>query len=322
MSVMDQFSVVAFPWGKEIITVERLADVARHAEGLNFHSVNLPMVNVSLPDDDLFATFEHNHILEPVVVMTAMIMATSHIRICSDAFPLPLLPPYHWAKTIAVMDQLSGGRIIAGMCPGYGKAQFEVYGASLKGRGRLCDEQLEIITRLWTEDAVSYEGERYSLSAMTCEPKPVQKPYPPIWWAGAKASIPRAARYAECFDPFVPTFDELRHVYAPALAAECEKWGTKTRLGAWIYCYITPDGELSGEAVNSHFAGTYFSGRPELPQSVAMAGSPAQCAAKIREYQDAGLSQFILDFQQHGVKSTADSMAQMTLFRELVVPLL
>lgn len=52
MSVMDQFSVVAFPWGKEIITVERLADVARHAEGLNFHSVNLPMVNVSLPDDD------------------------------------------------------------------------------------------------------------------------------------------------------------------------------------------------------------------------------------------------------------------------------
>ena len=53
-----------------------------------------------------------------------------------------------------------------------------------------------------------------------------------------------------------------------------------------------------------------------------MAGSPAQCAAKIREYQAAGLSQFILDFQQHGVASPATSMEQMTLFREQVVPLL
>jgi len=46
------------------------------------------------------------------------------------------------------------------------------------------------------------------------------------------------------------------------------------------------------------------------------------CAAKIREYEDAGLDQFILDFQMHGVDSTAASMAQMTLFRERVVPLL
>ncbi len=322
MSTMDQFSVVAFPWGKDIITVDRLVDVAKHAEALEFHSVNVPFVNVSLPDDHLFATFDHNHILEPLVVMTAMIQATKTIRICSDAFPLPLLPPYHWAKSIAVMDQMSGGRIIAGICPGYGKAQFEAYGASLKNRGRVCEEQIEIIIRLWTEDTVTHEGEHYRLTEMTCEPKPLQKPHPPIWWAGGKPSIPRAARYAECFDPFVPTFDELRDFYAPQLAAECQKWGSKTRLGAWIYCYVTPDRELTGEEVNAHFAGTYFSDRPELPQEVAMAGSPAQCAAKIREYEAAGLSQFILDFQQHGVASPADSMAQMTLFREQVVPLL
>jgi alkanesulfonate monooxygenase SsuD/methylene tetrahydromethanopterin reductase-like flavin-dependent oxidoreductase (luciferase family) len=53
-----------------------------------------------------------------------------------------------------------------------------------------------------------------------------------------------------------------------------------------------------------------------------VAGSPEQCAAKIREYEAAGLSQFILDFQQHGVASPASSMEQMALFRELVVPLL
>ena len=322
MSIMDQFSVVAFPWGQDIITVDRLVDVARHAEALEFHSVNVPFVNVSLTDDHLFASIDNNHILEPLVVMTAMIVATRTIRICSDAFPLPLLPPYHWAKAVAVMDQMSGGRIIAGFCLGIGKAQFEAYGVSLKNRGRRGDEQLEIITRLWTEDAVTHVGEHYTLTEMTCEPKPLQKPCPPIWWAGRERSIARAARYAECFDPFVPTFDELRNVYAPGLAKECEKWGTKTRLGAWIYCTITPGREMSGEEINAHFAGTYFLDRPELPQEVAMAGSPAQCAAKIREYEDAGLSQFILDFQQHGMKSPAESMAQMTLFREQVVPLL
>ena len=220
------------------------------------------------------------------------------------------------------MDQMSGGRIIAGICPGYGKAQFEAYGASLKNRGRVCEEQIEIIIRLWTEDTVTHEGERYRLTEMTCEPKPLQKPYPPIWWAGGEKSIPRAARYAECFDPFVPTFDELRDIYVPRLAAECEKLGTKTRLGAWIYCYVTPDREPTGEEINEHFAGTYFSDRPELPQQVAMAGSPEQCAAKFREYEAVGPSQFILDFQQHGVKSPATSMEQMTLFREQVVPLL
>lgn len=322
MPNMNQFSVVAFPWGQEIITVNRLVEVARHAEALGFYSVNIPFVNVSLPDDELFSSFDHNHILEPLVVMTAMIGATSTIRICSDAFPLPLLPPYHWAKSIAVMDQMSGGRFIAGLCPGYGKEQFDAYGVSLKNRGRVCDEQLEVITRLWTEEAVTHEGEHYRFDAMTCEPKPAQKPHPPIWWAGGEKSIPRAARYAECFDPFTPTFDELRNIYAPKLAAECEKLGTRTKLGAWIYSYVTPDRELTSEEINTHFAGTYFSNQPELPQEIAVAGSPEQCAAKIREYEAAGLSQFILDFQQHGVASPASSMEQMALFRELVVPLL
>jgi len=99
---------------------------------------------------------------------------------------------------------------------------------------------------------------------------------------------------------------------------------------ASMFAYL-PSGILEGrkllsresfDVINAHFAGTYFSDRPELPQEVAMAGSPAQCAAKIREYQDAGLTRFILDFQMHGVASPAESMAQMTLFREHVVPLL
>jgi len=181
---------------------------------------------------------------------------------------------------------------------------------------------IEICKRLWSGEEVTHEGKHFKLNGARMAYTPIQKPHPPIWWAGGAKSIPRAARYAECFDPFTPTFDELRNIYAPKLAAECEKLGTRTKLGAWIYSYVTPDRELTSEEINTHFAGTYFSNQPELPQEIAVAGSPEQCAAKIREYEAAGLSQFILDFQQHGVASPASSMEQMALFRELVVPLL
>jgi len=82
---------------------------------------------------------------------------------------------------------------------------------------------VEIITRLWTEDRVTFAGEFYRLESATCEPKPVQRPHPPIWWAGKVRSIPRAARYAEYFVTFRPRFEEIRDHFVPLLAQENEK---------------------------------------------------------------------------------------------------
>ncbi len=322
MAGIEQFSVVAFPWGKKPPTVEELVQAARHAEQLGFYSVNVPMVNASLRSDHLFSALGHDHILDALVAMTAMLRSTGAIRVCSDALPLPILPPYYWAKSIATLDVMSGGRFVAGMCPGYGKEQFESHGVSFKNRGRRSEEAVEIITRLWTEDRVTFAGEFYRLEDATSEPKPIQKPHPPIWWAGGVRSIPRAARYAKYFVTFRPTFEEIRTQFVPLLAEENEKQGTNAKLACWVYCYVTPDRTLSSEEIDARFAGYYFTGAPNLPRQVAVAGSPEQCSAKIREYWDAGVSRLILDFQNHGIDTAASSIEQMTIFREEVVPLL
>jgi alkanesulfonate monooxygenase SsuD/methylene tetrahydromethanopterin reductase-like flavin-dependent oxidoreductase (luciferase family) len=169
---------------------------------------------------------------------------------------------------------------------------------------------------------VTFEGEFYRLEDVTSEPKPLQKPYPPVWWAGGVRSIPRAARYAQCFVTFRPSFDAVRTQFVPLLAAENERQATDTQFGCWIYCHVTPGRTMSGDEIDAHFAGYYFADDPEMPREVAVAGSPEQCAAKIREYLDAGVSRLILDFQNHGIDPVASSLEQMTIFREEVVPLL
>ena len=106
----------------------------------------------------------------------------------------------------------------------------------------------------------------------------------------------------------------------PLLAAENERQGTETQFGCWIYCHITPGRTLSGDEVDAHFAGYYFADDPHMPREVAVAGSAEQCAAKVREYFDAGVDRLILDFANHGIDPVASSLEQMSIFREVVVP--
>ena len=322
MALMDQLSVSTFPWGKTPPKVDELVEVARHAEQLGFYSVNVPMVNASLTGDHLFSSLPQDHILDTLVVMTAMLAATNTIRVASDSLPLPLLPPYYWAKSLATLDVMSGGRLVAGMCPGYGRDQFDAHEVSFKNRGRQAEESVEIITRLWTEDRVTFAGEFHRLEDATSEPKPHQKPHPPIWWAGGVKSIPRAARYAECFVTFRPSFEALRTQFVPLLAEENKRQGTSTELAIWAYCWITPGRTLSGDEIDARFAGYYFAHEPTMPREVAVAGSPEQCAGKIREYLDAGVSRLVLDFANHGIDTVASALEQMEMFAEEVAPLL
>jgi len=322
MSVLPELSVAAFPWGRKPPTVDDVVKLAMQAERLGFYSVNVPMVNAPLRHDHFFSALGNPHILDTLVVMTAMIRSTTSVRVCSDALPLPILPPYYWARTLATLDVMSGGRLVAGVCPGYGKEQFEAHGVAFANRGRRSEEAVEIITRLWTEDRVTFAGEFYRLESATCEPKPVQRPHPPIWWAGKVRSIPRAARYAEYFVTFRPRFEEIRDHFVPLLAQENEKRRTRTKLACWVYCYVTPGRTLSGDEIDARFAGYYFADAPDLPRAVAVAGSPEQCAAKISEYRAAGVSRLVLDFQNHGIDSVEATLEQMAIFREEVVPVL
>ena len=205
------------------------------------------------------------------------------------------------------------------MCAGSPGKPHTAHGASPKNRGRKLEEQLEIITRLWTTERVTHEGEFYQLDDVSAEPKPVQDPYPPIWIAGGVKSVPRAARFAAYLNIVGQTLDQVRDEYIPALQKAKEQYNTDTKIAAWVSTYVTPDRSLSEDEIAEYIS--VRPGRDTQPRDVA-AGSPEQCAAKIREYRQLGVSRFILDFQRFAEDPPATTSEQMVLFAEHVAPLL
>ncbi|MFQ5874432.1 MAG: LLM class flavin-dependent oxidoreductase [Dehalococcoidia bacterium] len=310
MSILDRFSTVTFPLGRKLPTLDEVAKASQHAEKLGFYSINLPMVTSSFRS------------LDALTLLPAMVAATSTIRIAIDAIPVFLLPPFAWAKYFASLDVISGGRVIVGMCLGYGEEAFGVVGVNQKNRGKIADEQVEVITRLWTEDSVTHEGEFYTLKNAAIDPKPLQKPYPPIWWGGRTKSIPRAARYCQYLNTLWPTLDEVRNEYIPLLKQETQKWGTSTKLSTWLFCRVTPDQEMTNDEIDQWFTGVINGEVKVTPSDVSVAGSPQQCAEALKRYMEAGIDRFVLDFQRHSVDPTEAFMEQTSLFVEKVAPLL
>ena len=128
--------------------------------------------------------------LESLVLLAAIAARTRRVRLgtcCLSTFPLrdPLFLAAQWAA----LDHVSSGRMILGACVGgsqpreKAEAEFAPFRVKLVDRGPRLEEGIAILRRLWTEDHVSHEGRFYQFRDLTLEPKPVQKPCPPIWIA-------------------------------------------------------------------------------------------------------------------------------------------
>ena len=123
-------------------------------------------------------------IIDSLTTLTAIAARTSRIKLGTGILVLPLRNPVVLAKQLSSMDQLSNGRLIMGMASGWYKREFDAVGVPFDQRGKIMDENLEILTRLWTEDLVSGEWPHHSIPAGVMYPKPVQKPRPPILIGG------------------------------------------------------------------------------------------------------------------------------------------
>lgn len=123
-------------------------------------------------------------IVEALTLLTAIATRTKTIKLGTGILVLPLRNPVMLAKQLGSMDQLSDGRLIMGMASGWYKREFDAVGVPFEKRGKIMQENLEIVTRLWTEDMVKGEFPHHSIPAGVMYPKPVQKPRPPILIGG------------------------------------------------------------------------------------------------------------------------------------------
>ena len=322
MSIMDHFSVVGFPWGRHRPGADEIVRLTRHAERLGFHSMSLATLN-GLSRSGPFREIDNDYLFDEMVLLALMVQATNRIRIGMNSIPVPLLPPFKTAKFYASLDVLSGGRVIAGMCLCTGKENFSAVSLEQKHRGKMADEALEIITRLWTEDEVSFEGRFNRLEGVRFDPKPIQKPWPPIWWGGRAVSIPRTVKYrGEYLAPPWPSLDELRDVYMPKLAAENERMGGNTKMASFVYANIFEKDRSEAEVNRCYGPYLTIEFEDQNAFEVLLVGSARQVAEKIRAFMEAGVSHFILDFSRHGIDSTQYNIEQLDAFAEEVVPLL
>ena len=125
--------------------------------------------------------------LEPVAVLAAAAMATERARLGSSVFILGHRHPVVMAKMLTTIDALSTGRLIVGVGVGWWEEELTILGVPYKQRGRHADEILKIFKTLWTSDHPTFEGEFFRFDDLGFQPKPVQKPYPPIWVGGNSA---------------------------------------------------------------------------------------------------------------------------------------
>jgi probable F420-dependent oxidoreductase len=134
----------------------------------------------------------------PLLALAVLAGATERPRLGTNVLLLPLYHPLHVAEEAAMVDVLSGGRLVLGVSAGYSRDDFDAFGASLAERGRRMEEGLALIRTVWTEPAVTLDGASGHLRDYALFPRPLQKPSPPILVGGlAPAAIRRAARLGD-----------------------------------------------------------------------------------------------------------------------------
>ena len=132
--------------------------------------------------------------LEQLTLMSYIAAVTKKIRILSSVMVVPHRAPVHAAKTIATIDVLSGGRVTIGVGAGWMEEEFVAIGAEpFRERGRVTDEYLRIFKELWMADSPSFDGRYAKFKDLKFEPKPIQKPHPPLWIGGESPAAKRRA---------------------------------------------------------------------------------------------------------------------------------
>ena len=123
-------------------------------------------------------------IIDSLTVLTGIAARTSKIKMGTGVLVLPLRNPVTLAKQLSSMDQLSEGRLIMGMAVGWYKREFDAVGIPFDKRGKIMDENLEIMKRLWTEESVTGEYMNHNISKAVMYPKPFQQPRMPLLLGG------------------------------------------------------------------------------------------------------------------------------------------
>jgi probable F420-dependent oxidoreductase len=201
------------------------AIVAKHAEDLGFASywvpdhIILPVTSTTSypgnpgggPDPDYLWQMP-----DPMIALMRAATATKTIEVGTGVLLVPERHPLHLAKEIASLDHYSGGRFKFGIGAGWNKEESEMLGGDFEHRWTQVREAIEAMKVCWTEHESEHHGKYYDFPPVLCYPKPVQKPYPPIFLGGimfdgqwAKRVFHRIVKWGDGWCPVVASVDQI-----------------------------------------------------------------------------------------------------------------
>jgi len=140
--------------------------------------------------------------MDPFVTLAMAAAATKTLKVGTGVCLIAQRDPLQTAKLVASIDQVSGGRFVFGVGNGWNQDEMENHGTVFTTRHKLARERIEAMKAIWTRDVTEYHGEFVDFGPMVANPKPVQKPHPPILVGGAfPYSARRAVRYGDGWMP-------------------------------------------------------------------------------------------------------------------------
>lgn len=177
---------------------DKIVEFAKVAEHCGFDHLLL---------SDHYYTPEEPDLLDSWAALAHLTGVTSTIKLGTCVTPITLRPVLHFAKFISTLDTISKGRLIVGVGAGWQEEEFRMFGEWLPNKERVeqFDEALHILLDAWSTPKCIFQGKFYKVDGCVVEPKPVQKPHPPLWFGGwGRKMLRNAGKFGNGWIPTGP----------------------------------------------------------------------------------------------------------------------
>ena len=279
---------IAIPqlFGEPQVDTALLQAFLTRAEGLGYHSVWV--------QEQILG---RGAMLEPVTLLSYAAALTRTVRLGAAVLLTLLRNPVQLAKSLATLDQLSGGRLIVGVGIGSSTGIYPAFGLSPEHRVRRFTEGIRLMKLLWTEERVTFGGEFWKLNKVAMEPKPIQKPHLPLWFgaqhpAALRRSVALGDGWIGAGSTSTAEFNECARQLRIFLT-EAKRDPSTLPIGKRVYLALDSNKARALKRLQEWFGERY--GSVELAERVCLFGDTQEIINGLREIRDAGATLILLN---------------------------
>jgi probable F420-dependent oxidoreductase len=238
----------------------------------------------------------HWPLLDGLHVLSHVAAVTRAIRLGIAIIVLPRRNPAQLAKELATIDRLAGGRLIVGVGIGSDDERIGALGFPTDRRVRRMVENVEVMRALWTRDEAAYDGEVFRFSGVPMQPKPIQRPGPPLWFgAGREPALRRAVRLGDGWIGAGSSSSDAFVEQAAFVRDELEAAGrdpARFPIAKRVYVAVEDDEAVARSRMVAVLDPMYR--WPGLAERCALCGPPERCAEELRRLVAAGAQELVL----------------------------